>query len=190
MVDNVKITVEHICGDSRAVADRARTTIGLHEGDKEVTDKYMRRMYLCRHSPIRIQMYKIKFEGIPYCTGMHFARHKHGVEHFFSTQRSDRTGVDRTERRQTDPVLYEMVLNAEAILNISHMRLCSGADKDTIKIWKKVVEELRKINPVLADCCVPRCIREGHCYEFISCGYHKTKVFKEKLEKHREGINE
>ena len=76
----------------------------------------MRKLYLCEHSPIRNQWYKIRFEDIPYCIGMHFARHKIGVEHFFSTQRSDRTGIDRSERKQTDPVLYEMVANAQAII--------------------------------------------------------------------------
>ena len=82
----MKVTVTHLMGTNREIADYARTTIGLNGGDKKVSDEYMRKLYLCEHSPIRNQWYKIRFEDIPYCIGMHFARHKIGVEHFFSTQ--------------------------------------------------------------------------------------------------------
>ena len=74
----MKVTVTHLMGNNREIADYARTTIGLNGGDKEVSDKYMRKLYLCEHSPIRNQVYKIRFEGIPYYIGMHFARHKIG----------------------------------------------------------------------------------------------------------------
>ena len=185
-----KITVTHLMGNNREIADYARTTIGLGGGDKQVSDSYMRKLYLCEHSPIRNQWYKIRFENIPYCIGMHFARHKVGVEHYFSTQRSDRTGIDRSERKQTDPVLYEMVANAQAIITISRKRLCSCADKDTRKIWKEVISELSKINPALASCCVPDCVYRGHCMEHKTCNFHKTDKFKEDLRLYREGINE
>ena len=156
----------------------------------KVSDEYMRKLYLCEHSPIRNQWYKIRFEDIPYCIGMHFARHKIGVEHFFSTQRSDRTGIDRSERKQTDPVLYEMVANAQAIITISRKRLCNCADKDTVKAWNMALEELNKINPTLVSCCVADCVYRGHCMEHKSCNYHKTFAFKEELEMYRENINQ
>lgn len=187
---DVKITIHHLYGSSREVADRARTTIGLNPGDKEVTDAYMRKMYLSRHSPIRTQVYKIKFYNIPYYVGMHLARHKHGVEHFFSTQREDRTGINRSERKQTDTVLYEMVLNSEAILNISNVRLCNCADSMTVSIWRKAIEALKEINEPLASCCVPKCIREGWCYEYKSCGYHTKPKYNELLQEYRRGIND
>ena len=185
----MKVTVTHLMGTNREIADYARTTIGLNGGDKEVSDEYMRKLYLCEHSPIRNQWYKIRFEDIPYCIGMHFARHKIGVEHFFSTQRSDRTGIDRSERKQTDPLLYEMVANAQAIITISRKRLCNCADKDTVKAWNMALEELNKINPTLVSCCVADCVYRGHCMEHKSCNYHKTFAFKEELEMYRENIN-
>ena len=186
----MKVTVSHLMGNNREIADYARTTIGLNGGDKPVSDNYMRKLYLCEHSPIRSQWYKIRFENIPYCIGMHFARHKVGVEHFFSTQRADRTSVNRSERKQTDPVLYEMVANAQAIITISRKRLCNCADKETIKAWKMALKELEKINPALASACVADCIYRGHCMEHKTCNYHKTNKFKEKLEKYRLNINE
>ena len=186
----MKVTVTQLMGTNREIADYARTTIGLNGGDKEVSDKYMRKLYLCEHSPIRNQWYKIRFEGIPYCTGMHFARHKVGIEHYFSTQRGDRTGIARSERKQTDPVLYEMVLNTQAIITISRKRLCNCADKETIKAWKMALKELEKINPTLVSCCVGDCVYRGWCMEHKTCGYHKTDNFKVQLERYREGINE
>lgn len=185
----MKVTVTHLMGNNREIADYARTTIGLDGGDKEVSDEYMRKLYLCEHSPIRNQVYKIRFEGIPYSTGMHFARHKIGVEHFFSTQRGDRTGIDRSKRKQTDPVLYEMVVNSQAIVNISRKRLCNCADKETIRTWKMALEELKKINHKLVKTCVPECVYRGWCYEHKSCNYHLTEKFMKDLNNYRENIN-
>ena len=111
------------------------------------------------------------------------------VEHYFSTQRSDRTGIDRSERKQTDAVLYEMVANAQAIITISRKRLCNCADKDTIKAWKMALEELKKINPVLVKACVPDCVYRGWCYEHKSCNYHLTDKFMKDLNDYRENIN-
>ena len=185
----MKVTVTHLMGNNREIADYARTTIGLNGGDKQVKDSYMRKLYLCEHSPIRNQVYKIRFEGIPYCIGMHFARHKVGVEHFFSTQRGDRTGIDRSERKQTDAVLYEMVANAQAIITISRKRLCNCADKDTIKAWKMALEELKKINPTLVKACVPDCVYRGWCYEHKTCNYHLTGKFIKDVNEYRENIN-
>lgn len=186
----MKVTVTHLMGTNREIANYARTTIGLKGGDKEVSEEYMRKLYMCEHSPIRNQWYKIRFEDIPYSIGMHFARHKIGVEHFFSTQREDRTGIDRNERKQTDKVLYEMVVNSQAIINISRKRLCSCADKDTVKAWQMALSELAKINYTLATCCVEDCVYRGHCMEHKSCGKHRTELFKYKLNAYREGINE
>ena len=39
-LDNIKVTVTDVGGSYRDVADAARTTIGLEEGNKEVSDNY------------------------------------------------------------------------------------------------------------------------------------------------------
>ena len=56
---DIKITVESVGGSYRDVADAARVTIGLSEGDKIVTEEYMHRMYKSEHSPIRLREFKI-----------------------------------------------------------------------------------------------------------------------------------
>ena len=185
----MKVAVKKLCGTKREVADMARTTIGLKGGEKEVSDEYMRKMYLCEHSPSRTEMYKITFKDIPYWVAMHFCRHKIGVEHFVSTQRTDRTGENRDSKSQDAPVLYEMVLNAQAIINISRRRLCSCASKETKQAWKSALSELGKINMPLVSCCAAECIYKGHCFEYKTCNFHKTDKYKELLEKYRKDIN-
>ena len=185
----LEVTVEEYCGTSRQVADRARTTIGLDKGDKEVSDSYMRKLYLCEHSPIRTQMYIIKFVNLPYWVSVHLSRHNVGVTHFVSTQRTDRTGT--TQRGEQDaPVTHEMVLNDQAIINISRKRLCACASKETREAWQEAINKLAEINQPLARCCVPDCVYRGHCYEHKSCGFHKTNKFLGAIDKYREGINE
>lgn len=187
-VKPLEVSVKHLSGTWREIADRARTTIGLDEGDKEVSSKYMRKMYLCEHSPIRIETYIVKFTNLPYWVSVHFSRHKIGVEHFVSTQRTDRTGTS-SRGLQDEPVTHEMVLNAQAIINISRKRLCMCASKETREAWKQVIDELEKINPTLARCCVPDCVYRGHCYEHKSCGLHQSDKFMWMIDTYREGIN-
>ena len=79
-----------------------------------------------------------------------------------------------------------MTANAQAIINISRKRLCSCASKETREAWKQVVEAIRKVDPVLADKCVPECLYRGFCPEFMNpCGYSKTKKFEEDLQRYR-----
>ena len=47
-------------------------------------------------------------------------------------------------------------------------------------------EEIRKIDPVLADKMVPECLYRGFCPEFINpCGYSKTEKYKKDLEEYK-----
>lgn len=188
-----KVTVEKIAGTDRLVADLARTTIGMNDGKNEVSKEYMHKMYLCEHSPIRVESYLLTFEEIPYWVVMHFCRHKIGVEHFVSTQRDDRQidiTIPRDKKGQGELVRYRMIVNPQAIIAISRKRLCTGASKETRNAWRGVLEKLKEINPQLVRCCVPDCVYRGHCFEHKTCGYHKTTGFTTQINKYREGINE
>ena len=176
-------------GTWRDVADRARTTIGKDAGEGEPSSEWKRRMLLCEHSPIRVISLTIRLRDLLSWVSVHFVRHKYGVEHFVSTQRTDRTGVDRNELSQSELVRHEMQLNAQAAINISRKRLCNCASKETRTSWQAVIIELEEQEPELAAVCVPDCIYRGHCYEYKSCGYHKTDAFRKRLEKYRSGIN-
>ena len=54
-MENVKVTVTDVGGTYRDVANAARTTINMAEGDKEISEEYMYKMYKCEHSPIRLR---------------------------------------------------------------------------------------------------------------------------------------
>ena len=114
-----------------------------------------------------------------------FVRHHIGVEKFVSTQRTDRTGIDRNKLPQDAPVRLQMNCNAQAMINISRKRLCNCASKETREIWKEVSNTLAQIDKPLADCCVPECVYRGHCPEFKGCGYDKTEAFRKEVKKYR-----
>jgi hypothetical protein len=117
---------------------------------------------------------------------VHFVSHKYGIEHFVSTQRTDRTGEDRTGARQDAPVEHECFANAAEVMFISRRRLCAQASPETRAAWKLVVDELAKTEPELAECCVPECVDRGFCPEFKSCGYAASEAFAEAVKKYRE----
>ena len=130
-------------------------------------------------------MFTIRLVDIPYWVSVHLVRHKIGVEHFVSTQRTDRTGIDRSELPQSAPVSHTMVINAQALINISRKRLCNQASSDTREVWRMVIDEVGKHEPELANLCVPECVYRGFCPEMKSCGYVETAAYREWVERYR-----
>ena len=140
---------------------------------KEPSDAWKRKILNAEHSPIRALQFLIKLEGIPYFVSTHLVRHKIGVEHYVSTSREDRTGIKREERKQTDLVNHTMLINAQALITMSRKRLCTMADAKTREVWRAVKEEIKKVEPILAEFMVPECVYRQGCHEFKPCGYFK-----------------
>lgn len=164
------------------VVNAARMTVGKAPNDKEPKGEWKRGILLAEHSPIRELLFTITIKGLPYYCHTHFVRHNIGVNWYVKTSREDRTGVPRSERKQTDPVDMKCVLNAQALINISRRRLCSKADPETRRVWREVVEAVRKVDPVVASCCVPNCVYRGRCPEMQGCGWDKSEAFKGTVE--------
>ena len=181
-----KIKFMNVIGTWRMVADAARTTIRQDEGTKEPTSKWKKRILLAEHSPIRKLMFNWKWIDLPYWVSVHFVRHKYGIEHFVSTQRSDRTGDDREGKRQDAPVMHECQANAAEVMFISRRRLCSQASPETRAAWRLVIDEIAKVEPEVAACCVPECVYRGFCPEFKPCGYCGSDAWKKAVEAYRE----
>lgn len=176
-------------GTWREVADSANTTINKEAGTKEPSSQWKLRMLLCEHSPIRQLFLKCKWYNLKYWVSVHFVRHKIGIEHWVRTQRTDRTNINRDQLPQGNLVEHEFEANMQAFINISRKRLCNQASKETREAWQAVLDSIKDIHPELHKVCVPDCIYRGWCYEFKSCGYHKTPDFTEKLKEYRNGIN-
>lgn len=172
-------------GTWREVADAARTTVNMESGTKEPSDSWKKKMLLAEHSPIRQLIFKWKWIDLKYWVSVHIVRHKFGIEHWVRTQRSDRTGTNRDELPQGALVEHECEANAQAIIYISRKRLCMQAAPETRNAWKEVVEEIRKVEPILAECCVPECVyRGGWCPEFKPCGWVNSDGAQKMLEKY------
>nr|DAU11075.1 MAG TPA: Thymidylate synthase thyX [Caudoviricetes sp.] len=170
------------------VVNAARFTQGKEPLDKEPSVEFKRRIIKSEHSPLRLLEFDIYIYNIPYCNMGHLVRHVHALP-FVSTSRSDKTGVDRSTRKQTDPVNMMLRVNAQEIINISKVRLCNHADKVTRNTWNKVIDILFDIEPELAKACVPSCIYRGFCPEFKSCGFDNTPSFNSDRELYLENLD-
>ena len=173
----MKIEITRVT-DWQRVVDAARFTQGKKSLGREPSDEFKKQMILSEHSPLRELEFDIKMYGIPYWVSNHFVRHVH-AQPFVSTSRPDITGskVSRHDMRQDDLVNLQLSINAQEIINISKLRLCNKASKETREVWYKVIDELAQIEPYLASACVPQCVYRGFCPEPKSCGRTNTNFF-------------
>ena len=163
----------------------ARNTISKDGTGSYPTPQWKKTILLAEHSPIRRIRLSWRWKNLKSWISVHFVRHKFGIEHWVSTQRSDRTGVDRDKSPQDTPVQHECEANAQALIFISRRRLCGQASPETRAAWKEVKEEITKVDPVLGSVMVPECIYRGFCPEFHSCGYADTEEFRKALAEYR-----
>lgn len=176
----VKIEIQKV-SDWQRVVDAARFTQGKEGLGHEPSEEFKKRMVISEHSPLRLLEFDIKVYGIPYYSMGHFVRHVH-AQPFVSTSRPDITGakITRHELPQDAPVNMQLSLNAQEIINISRLRLCSKAEATTRKIWGEVIKKLSKIEPELAEACQPQCVFKGYCSEAKCCGLIWTENFIER----------
>lgn len=165
----------------------ARRTVGKEPVNKEPSDSWKAKMLLAEHSPIRLVEFEWTWRDIKQWITVHLARHHEGCEKFVHSQREDRRDliVSRDKLEQGSLNDMDMTANAQALINISKVRLCMKASKETRRAWRQVIDAVREIDPVMADKCVPSCVYRGFCPEMNGCGYDKTEEFKERLKRYR-----
>jgi hypothetical protein len=167
--------------------DAARLTVHKGPTDGKPTREFRTRILMAEHSPIRHVQYWIELE-IPKWVSTHFVRHKIGVEHYVSTSRPDRTGKPRGESETM--VRHGMLINAQAIINISRKRLCQNASKETRSAWEDVINALYGMDAILADKCRAECVYRGFCPEIPCCGFCKTQEAAIQREAYLKGYEE
>ncbi len=70
------------------------------------------------------------------------------------------------------PTDLSFIINAEALMNMAHKRLCSKASLETRELMNMIKHEIEVVDPALARLLVPMCVyRGGICSEPKSCGY-------------------
>lgn len=180
--------------DDKYILNNARRTVWKAPVDSEPSENFMKTIYFKEHSPIRTKTFLVELIGVKYWISTHFVRHKIGFEPFVSTQRDDRLSYStpRDERGQGELVDMNMVVDAQAFINISRKRKCNMAHRETREVWNKIIDKLSEVDPELARCCVRECVyRNGICPECeMTCGFNKTEEFKKELNAYLEGRNE
>ena len=152
------------------IKNLCRGTISMKDSKIEPSNQWKRDLLLAEHSPLRHSLITVEITNVPFYVMGHLVRHSIGVTPYVATSRSDRTGVDRSERRQTDTVTMRMDMNIQSLINISRKRLCNQADKTTKELWNMVVDAVREYDEDIAWACVPEGIRTMGCPEaFGNC---------------------
>lgn len=160
-----------ISADWIDVKNECRNTVNKEYSTKEATTDFKRKVLLSEHSPIRLVEVKWRWKEIKSWIATHFARHWLGWDKWISTQRDDRTGIDRDKAPQDTPVNYDGKANAQACINVGRYRLCHMAHPQTKKYMEDFKIQLRSKEKELSDVMVPNCIYRAGCPEFKTCGY-------------------
>ena len=161
-----------IIGSWIDVKNECRTTVNKDHIDGEPSSSFKKRLLIAEHSPIRLVSILWKWKQIPYYVAMEWARHK--FEKYISTQRTDRTGVPREEKRQDAPVDFDGHANYQSIIDAWRKRLCYQATKGARELAEQFKKELKEAQPELSSVLVPNCIYRGGCPELKTCGYYNS----------------
>lgn len=154
----------------------ALNTIGKEFSGVDVSEEWKHKMLEAEHSPIRTLMFTMKLR-IPFYVSVHFARHKHGIEHFVVSQRNDRqSNYDRRDAPQGIEVVHMIDVNAQELMSMARRRLCSQADVETQRIMSLICMEVEKACPEFIGHLVPMCEYQWRCPEFKSCGRFAKKI--------------
>lgn len=177
----MKIELRHYIDYWQDIKNTTMNTIGKNKGAYP-SNEWKLNLLLSEHSPIRKLKISWRWEDLKYWVSVHLVRHKIGIEHFVSTQRTDRTGVNRNSLPQDSLVNHECEADAQALINISRKRLCNCASLETRQAWQEVKSKIAEVEPELASCMVRECVyRNGFCPEMFPCGYNKTETFEKEL---------
>ena len=178
----------------------------------------LKRLYLSEHSPVRTQIFWIKFNSIPLFISTHLLRHHVGSVPFQLTCRDDRKGgnVNLNDRLEelcansiykgyvdhegineicatTDrytPVNLALLINAQSLIDMSKLRLCMQSHKETRYVFERLKEAIAKVDVDLSNAMVVKCVyRGGICGEPMACGWNKTDKFQRTLTEYLSNFN-
>lgn len=155
-------------GDWQDVVDGCRATVKKPPLGREPSAKFKTDILIAEHEPIREIWIKWRWRDIPYCIAMHWKTHIWPGR--TNTSRADRTGVDRSERRQTDPVNFEGCANPQHLIDTFRKRLCYQADPQTREYAEDFKAETRVYDAPISNVLVPNCVYRCGCPEMNPCG--------------------
>lgn len=161
--------INNIDSNWQNIKNKCRTTVGKEYTENEPTQKFKYNLLISEHSPIRLLTVDWSWQNIKSWVATHWCRHK--WECFISTQRTDRTGVNRDELSQSEEVKFDGNANAQHLIDSMRKRLCFQASKETRACAASLKTAIKDSEPELAEVLVPNCIYRMGCPEFECCGY-------------------
>lgn len=89
------------------------------------------------------------------------------------------------------PVNLGLCLNAQSLIDMSKLRLCTGcAHAETVMVFRAIKEKVKEADPALASMMARKCVyRNGLCGEPACCGFNSTPAFKAELEDYLSNFN-
>ncbi len=84
------------------------------------------------------------------------------------------------------PVNLGLLINAQSIIDVSKLRLCTGcAHKETVEVYRAFKEAMKEVDPDLAAMMVRKCVyRGGICGESKCCGFNCTSAFQKEMKEY------
>lgn len=83
------------------------------------------------------------------------------------------------------PVNLGLWLNAQSLIDMAKLRLCSMASSETRIVFNAIKDKIREIDPELAKMMVRKCVyRGGICGEDRCCGFNSTPAFIKELKEY------
>lgn len=150
------------------VLNDCRFTANKEMYDKEPSEKFKKSILIAEHSPIRDITYKWEWT-LPHWVGVHWVRHK--WECFVATQRSDRTGIDRTKLPQDQEQGFRGEANLQHLIDSMKKRLCKKASQETREYAEDLKIVITEDDENVGNVLVPSCIYRMGCPEMEPCGY-------------------
>lgn len=177
-------------------------------------------IYKSEHSPVRTQIFWVKFTTIPLYIATHLLRHHVGSTPFQLTCRDDRDGANpglkgkievikkMVSAGQMDevmdaldwlpenvdrytPVNLGLLLNAQSVMDMSKLRICLQAAPETRVVFNAFRKEMFAVDPDLAKMMVRKCVyRGGICGEPRCCGFNSTEAFMAELKEYLSNFSE
>lgn len=165
----MKTEIIKIKGDWQDVVNRCRATVGKEDLGKDPSTTFKRKILLSEHSPVRELHVSWAWRGIKSWVATHWVRHR--WECYVKTQRTDRTGVNRDELPQSNPVDFFGEANIQHTIDTWRKRLCYQASTETRQYAEDLKVTLKGVEPEWADVLVPNCVYRCGCPELQTCGY-------------------
>lgn len=169
----IKTQIQKIDCDWTDIKNECRATVGKEPTDKVPSKNFIIKLLIAEHSPIRLATIKWAWHGVKSWVSVHFARHWLGWDKWVSTQRSDRTNINRDKQPQDTPVNIDIRANAQALINVSRWRLCFQSSPETREQMEDLKRTIRDSGqPELSLVMQPNCVYRCGCPEFEkNCGY-------------------